>query len=127
MRPAGANARYLGKEGFPPLAIAPRTHTAAKTLRVRGDVSSQFLSGILMALPWTGDAARIEIEGELISKPYVELTLGLMARFGVKVAREEWSAFGIPASSGYAGSSARWRRQSASPARTPFRLRSAFR
>src|SRR5258708_2263595 len=54
-----------------------------------------------MALPWTGGAARIEIEGELISKPYVELTLGLMARFGVKVAREGWSAFGIPASNGY--------------------------
>src|SRR5258708_33695855 len=101
LRPAGPNGRSLGREGSPPLAIAPRTRAAAKTLRVRGDVSSQFLSGILMALPWTGGAARIEIEGELISKPYVELTLGLMARFGVEVAREGWSAFGIPASDGY--------------------------
>jgi 3-phosphoshikimate 1-carboxyvinyltransferase len=101
LRPAGANVRYLANEGFPPLAIGPRNETRASTLRVRGDVSSQFLSGILMALGWTGEATRIEIEGELISRPYVELTLGLMARFGVKVAREEWAAFEIPHSSGY--------------------------
>ena len=101
LRPAGANVRWLGNAGFPPLAISPRGQAGAKTLRVRGDVSSQFLSGILMALPWTGEAARIEIEGDLISKPYVDLTLGLMARFGVQVAREEWRAFEIPASGGY--------------------------
>ena len=63
--------------GFPPLAIAPRERARrSRTLRVRGDVSSQFLSALLMALPWAGDGARIEVEGELISKPYVELTLG---------------------------------------------------
>jgi 3-phosphoshikimate 1-carboxyvinyltransferase len=101
LRPAGASVRYLGQEGFPPLAISPRSRASSTTLRVRGDVSSQFLSGILMALPWTGESARIEIEGELISKPYVELTLGLMAKFGVKVEREGWSAFVIPASGGY--------------------------
>jgi len=101
LRPAGASVRYLGREGFPPLAISPRSRASSTTLRVRGDVSSQFLSGILMALPWTGEGARIEIEGELISKPYVELTLGLMTKFGVKVEREAWSAFVIPASGGY--------------------------
>lgn len=101
LRPAGANVRWLGNAGFPPLGISPRGPASAATLRVRGDVSSQFLSAILMALPWSGRAARIEIEGELISKPYVELTLGLMKRFGVDVAREEWRAFDIPAGGGY--------------------------
>jgi 3-phosphoshikimate 1-carboxyvinyltransferase len=70
-------------------------------LRIKGDVSSQFVSAALMALPCTGEGARLEIAGELISKPYVELTLGLMARFGVKVERDEWRSFSVPASDGY--------------------------
>jgi 3-phosphoshikimate 1-carboxyvinyltransferase len=101
LEPAGADIRYLGNEGFPPLAIGARMRSAAPVLRIKGDVSSQFVSAVLMALPWTGEGARLEIVGELISRPYVQLTLGLMERFGVHVAREEWSAFEIPASSGY--------------------------
>jgi 3-phosphoshikimate 1-carboxyvinyltransferase len=102
LRPAGAEVRWLGNPGFPPLAIAPRSPGGTTTLRIRGDISSQFVSAVLMALAWTGEAARVEIEGELISKPYVELTLGLMARFGAPVRREGWRAFDIPASGGYA-------------------------
>jgi 3-phosphoshikimate 1-carboxyvinyltransferase len=101
LRPAGARIAYLGGEGFPPLAISPRERAPLTRLSIRGSISSQFLSGLLMALGWTGERARIEIEGELISKPYVELTLGLMARFGVPVSREGWSAFEIPAGEGY--------------------------
>jgi 3-phosphoshikimate 1-carboxyvinyltransferase len=101
LRPAGANVRWLGNAGFPPLAIGARVRGTSGPIRVRGDVSSQFLSAILMALPWAGRSARVEIEGELISKPYVELTLRLMARFGVEVVRDEWRAFDIPATGGY--------------------------
>ncbi len=101
LRPAGARIDWLGNPGFPPLAIAPRERVATPTVRIRGNVSSQFVSAVLMALPWAGEAARVEIEGELISKPYVELTLGLMARFGVEARREGWSAFDIPATGGY--------------------------
>jgi 3-phosphoshikimate 1-carboxyvinyltransferase len=99
---AGARIEYRGRRGFPPLDIAPRTRPGLASLRVRGDVSSQFLSALLMALAWSGKRARIEVDGELISKPYVELTLGLMKRFGVEVKREGWEAFEIPASEGYA-------------------------
>jgi 3-phosphoshikimate 1-carboxyvinyltransferase len=99
--PAGADIRYLGNDGFPPLAIGPRKRMPTPVLRIKGDVSSQFVTAVLMALPWTGQGARVEIVGELTSKPYVQLTLGLMERFGVKVEREEWTAFVIPASSGY--------------------------
>ena len=67
LRPAGARIEWLGTPGFPPLAIAPRERAAAPPLRIRGSVSSQFVSAVLMALPWTGEAARVEIEGELIS------------------------------------------------------------
>jgi 3-phosphoshikimate 1-carboxyvinyltransferase len=98
---AGARIEYRGRRGFPPLDIAPRTRPGLASVRVRGDVSSQFLSALLMALAWSGKGARIEVDGELISKPYVELTLGLMQRFGVEVKREGWKAFEIPAGEGY--------------------------
>ncbi|HEX4332612.1 MAG TPA: 3-phosphoshikimate 1-carboxyvinyltransferase [Usitatibacter sp.] len=92
---AGADIAYRGNRGYPPLAIGPRAGRGGATLRVRGDVSSQFLSALLIATGWRGEGTRIEVDGELISKPYVELTLGLMRQFGVEVAREGWSAFTI--------------------------------
>jgi len=101
LEPAGARVAWLGNAGFPPLAIAPRARVALPTVRIRGNVSSQFISGALMALPWTREAARLEIEGELVSKPYVDLTLGLMERFGAAVRREGYRAFDIDAGQGY--------------------------
>jgi 3-phosphoshikimate 1-carboxyvinyltransferase len=101
LREAGARIEYRGREGFPPLSIAPRAGRGPARVRVRGDVSSQFLSALLMALAWSGEGARIEVQGELISKPYVSLTLGLMARFGVEAHREDWRAFEIAAGSRY--------------------------
>jgi 3-phosphoshikimate 1-carboxyvinyltransferase len=98
---AGARIEYRGQAGFPPLAIAPRGDAGSSRVRVRGDVSSQYLSALLIALAGTGKPARIEVEGSLISKPYVELTLSLMRRFGISVAREAWQAFEIPAHAGY--------------------------
>jgi 3-phosphoshikimate 1-carboxyvinyltransferase len=63
---------------------------------VKGDVSSQFLSALLMALPLAGQAAVIEVQGQLISRPYVEITLNVMRRFGAEVQREHWSRFRVP-------------------------------
>ena len=101
LRPAGARIESRGNPGYPPLAIAPFEGRGPYRLKVRGDVSSQFLSALLMALPWAGGGARVEVDGELISKPYVDLTLGLMERFGVRVRREGWSVFDIPAGASY--------------------------
>ncbi len=102
LRPLGADVRYLAHEGFPPLAIGPaRAAAGGDVVRVRGDVSSQFLTALLMALPLAGGARAIEVEGELISKPYVEITLELMKRFGVTVRREGWSRFEVPAGAAY--------------------------
>ncbi len=92
LRQLGADIRYQGNAGFPPLEIVPAT-LAGDTLQIRGDVSSQFLTGLLMALPLTGRTVSIEVVGELISKPYIEITLAMMARFGVKVERQEWQRF----------------------------------
>jgi 3-phosphoshikimate 1-carboxyvinyltransferase len=96
LRAIGAHIDYRGKPGFPPLAIHPATVRVAAPVPVKGDVSSQFLSAMLMALPLTGANATIEVRGELISKPYVEITLNVMRRFGVAVERDGWSRFRIP-------------------------------
>lgn len=98
---AGASIDYLQNPGFPPLHIHPSQLDNSRPIKVRGDVSSQFLTALLMALPLTGKETRIEVIGELISKPYIEITLNLMARFGVKVERDAWKAFTIPAQSVY--------------------------
>ena len=92
LRQLGADIRYRGNEGFPPLEIKPAM-LAGDMLQVRGDVSSQFLTGLLMALPLMGRTVSIEVVGELISKPYIEITLAMMARFGVKVERQGWQRF----------------------------------
>ena len=96
LRELGARIDYLGTEGYPPLAIHPGRPRFDAPLRVRGDVSSQFLSALLMAVPLAGVPATIEVEGELNSKPYVEITINLMRRFGVDVAREDWRRFRLP-------------------------------
>ena len=96
LRAFGARIDYLGKEGFPPLALHPGTIRRGAPVRVRGDVSSQYLSALLMAAPLAGSETRIEVEGELISKPYVEITLNIMRRFGVEVEREGWRSFRVP-------------------------------
>ena len=95
----GADIRYLGNEGYPPLEIRPAVLGSASKVQVRGDVSSQFLTALLMALPLAGRQITIEVIGELISRPYVDITLDLMARFGVAIERDGWSSFTIPAQS----------------------------
>jgi 3-phosphoshikimate 1-carboxyvinyltransferase len=96
LRTLGADIRYLGKEGFPPLEIFPATIRGDGRVRVRADVSSQFLTALLMALPMTGQSMTVEVEGELISAPYIEITLRLLAMFGVQVARDGWRSFAVP-------------------------------
>lgn len=101
LRALGADIRYLGQPGFPPLAIGPGAIRTAPQAKVRGEVSSQFLTALLMALPLIGQPGMIEVEGELISKPYIEITLNLMARFGVRVGREGWARFVLPGGQRY--------------------------
>jgi 3-phosphoshikimate 1-carboxyvinyltransferase len=96
LRRIGARVDYAGNDGFPPLEIKP-SKVVASVVTVKGDVSSQFLSALLMALPLTGKPSTVEVEGALISKPYVEITLNVMRRFGVQVGRTGWSRFEVPA------------------------------
>jgi 3-phosphoshikimate 1-carboxyvinyltransferase len=107
LRMLGADVRYSGNTGFPPLEIFPAAVRGGCSVRVGGEVSSQFLTALLMALPLVrpSPASRpdttITVDGHLISKPYIEITLDLMRRFGVAVEREGWRAFSVAAAARY--------------------------
>ena len=103
LRELGCAIDYLGNEGFPPLRVGQPALKLDKPIPVRGDVSSQFLTALLMALPLAAQdrAITIEVVGELISKPYIEITLNLLARYGIAVERQGWERFVIPAGSRY--------------------------
>ena len=103
LRLLGCEVHYTGQPGFPPLRIGQPKLRLDAPIAVRGDVSSQFLTALLLALPLAAGAQDITIEvtGELISKPYVEITLHLLARFGVRVQREGWRRFVIPRGAAY--------------------------
>jgi 3-phosphoshikimate 1-carboxyvinyltransferase len=103
---------YLGATGYPPLQISGKpdanknetiAFNLAQPIRVRGDVSSQFLTALLLALPLVSDLGEVvlEVQGELISKPYIEITLALLKRFGIHVQRQGWARFSIPKNSQY--------------------------
>ncbi len=100
LRQLGCQIEDLGQPGYPPLRIGQPALKLDAPIKVRGDVSSQFLTALLMALPLVARRdVVIEVVGELISRPYVEITLKLLARFGVVVARDGWQRFTIPAGS----------------------------
>jgi len=96
-----ADITYLNEEGYPPLKISPSKIIITGSIKIRGDISSQFLTALLMAIPLTKKEVSIEIVGDLISKPYIDITLNLMNRFGVQVKKIDWQYFVIPGSGGY--------------------------
>ncbi|MFL6679370.1 MAG: bifunctional 3-phosphoshikimate 1-carboxyvinyltransferase/cytidylate kinase [Burkholderiaceae bacterium] len=109
LRQLGCPVQYLGHAGYPPLRVGnarPGTLSIHEPVRVRGDVSSQFLTALLLALPLATSerAITIAVDGELISKPYIDITLNLLARFGIEVQRDRadpYAAFTLPQGSQY--------------------------
>ena len=107
LRRLGCRIEELGRPGFPPLRIAEAAGVPPLALdapvRVRGDVSSQFLTALLLALPLAAREREVtvQVEGELISRPYIRITLALLERFGVAVQRQGWERFVIPEGSRY--------------------------
>ena len=103
LRLLGCSIDYLGNDGFPPLHIGKPTLKLDAPIQVRGDVSSQFLTALLMALPLAAKTQDIVIDvvGELISKPYIDITLNLLARYGIAVKRDGWQRFTIPQGCSY--------------------------
>ncbi len=104
LRQIGAKIDYEENEGYPPLRIRPAQIAVEAPIRVRGDVSSQFLTALLMTLPLVkteSGVTIVDVEGELISKPYIDITIKLMERFGITVERLGWQRFTVPAGKRY--------------------------
>jgi 3-phosphoshikimate 1-carboxyvinyltransferase len=91
----GADVKYLGTEGYPPLKIKGATLTSKK-ISIRGNLSSQFTTALLMSAPLIKGGLEIEIEGEMVSKPYIDITLAVMKNFGVVVTNNNYKSFSIP-------------------------------
>ena len=94
MRPLGASIEYLETAGYPPLKITG-TGLAGGEIEIDGSISSQFLTALLMSAPLAQQAITIKVKGELVSKPYIDITLDLMAKFGVVVTNEDYQRFSI--------------------------------
>lgn len=98
----GVQVNYTSNAGYPPFVLSPAIlPTGDLSLSIKGNVSSQFLTAVLMAAPLLGRGIIVHVIGELISKPYIEITLNLMARFGVNVTRDGCSSFTITAGAAY--------------------------
>ncbi|HEX5792835.1 MAG TPA: 3-phosphoshikimate 1-carboxyvinyltransferase [Rheinheimera sp.] len=89
-----ADIVYLENDGFPPLQINGKALSGGK-MQIDGSISSQFLTAVLMVAPLLDGDSEIEIVGELVSKPYIDITLALMQRFGVKVQNQDYKRFSI--------------------------------
>jgi len=94
LRQLGADVSYLKNDGFPPLTINA-TGLSGGDVEIAGDLSSQFLTALLMVAPLAKGDVNINIKGELVSKPYIDITLALMAQFGVKVINHNYASFTI--------------------------------
>ena len=100
LRQVGARIEYAGTEGYPPLRIDAHG-LAGGSVRIRGNISSQYLTGMLMAAPMSLVPLTIEVEGELVSKPYIDMTIDVMRRFGVEVERSGYERFRLPGGQRY--------------------------
>ncbi len=100
LRQAGADVRYLENEGYPPLAIR-NTGLKGGKIQIDGSISSQFLTALLMAAPLAENDMEIEIVGDLVSKPYIDITLAMMKDFGVTVENQAYQIFRIKGNQSY--------------------------
>ncbi|WGE57787.1 3-phosphoshikimate 1-carboxyvinyltransferase [Actinobacillus equuli] len=100
LRQAGASVQYLENEGYPPLAIRNSGLKGGK-VQIDGSISSQFLTALLMAAPLAEGDMKIEIIGELVSKPYIDITLAMMKDFGVNVENQNYQTFVVKGNQSY--------------------------
>ncbi|BCE02829.1 3-phosphoshikimate 1-carboxyvinyltransferase [Marinicellulosiphila megalodicopiae] len=98
--PLGANVEYLGDKDYPPLKIKA-TGINGGEVKIKGNISSQFLTALLMAAPMAKGDLTIVMDGELVSKPYIDITLDCMARFGITVENDNYQRFTIKGNQTY--------------------------
>lgn len=96
----GANIKYLGKKGYPPVQISP-SKLLPKTIKIKGSISSQYISAILMITPMLGEI-NIEVTENQISKPYIDMTIDAMKEFGVNIINKNYKKYSVRANQKYA-------------------------
>ncbi len=96
----GAEIHYLERHGCPPLRIVGDQIKGGKVI-IPGNISSQFLTSLLMSLPLASQGSTIEVIGEQVSKPYLDITLGIMEQFGVTASHEDYQMFQVPGGQQY--------------------------
>ena len=95
LKDLGARINYLENDGFPPLEIFPKTEKIIQKISIKGNVSSQFLTSLLISVPLLNQPLSINLDGELISKPYIDITLRLLEKFGVSFNNMNWNQFNL--------------------------------
>lgn len=100
LKTAGADIEYLENENYPPLKIKG-TGLKGGTVKIDGSISSQFLTAFLMSAPLAEGDIKIDIIGELVSKPYIDITLHIMKQFGVDVINNDYQSFVVPSGQSY--------------------------
>ncbi|MCH8531315.1 MAG: 3-phosphoshikimate 1-carboxyvinyltransferase [Saccharospirillum sp.] len=100
LAPLGAQVSYLKDSGYPPLRIKAGTLQGG-TVRIDGSISSQFLTALLMAAPLLQETLSIEVQGTLVSRPYIDITLDVMRRFGVNVENHDYQRFVVAKGQSY--------------------------
>tara|TARA_B100000795_G_C22795541_1_gene439159 strand:+ start:1213 stop:2493 length:1281 start_codon:yes stop_codon:yes gene_type:complete len=95
----GAKIDYIDNPGYPPLKISPGNIMCKKNIKIKGNVSSQYLTALLIAGPLCNQDLKIQIIGDLISKPYINITLKLLSKFGIKYKNNKWRNFALRSSS----------------------------
>lgn len=103
----GCDIAYEQNAGYPPLLIK-QGQVRSQVVQVKGNVSSQFLTALLLTLPMLEQETKVEVIGELISKPYIAITLNLLEKFGIFVENHQWQSFVIPAHSQYSSPREIW-------------------
>ncbi len=100
LKKLGVDARYLEKEGYPPVLINASGIKGGRVI-IPGDISSQYISSLLLSGPYAGSDLTVEVSGELVSRPYIDLTMDVMKSFGVNIENKNYRIFNVPSGQSY--------------------------
>ena len=97
----GSSIRYEKNHGYPPITINNSSIEISEPIQIKGDISSQYLTALLIAGPISNNEFNIEVIGDLISKPYIDITLKLLTKFNIFYNNDNWRLFSLKKDSIY--------------------------
>ena len=97
----GSSIQYEKNHGYPPITINNSSIEISEPIQIKGDISSQYLTALLIAGPISNNEFNIEVIGDLISKPYIDITLKLLTKFNIFYNNDNWRLFSLKKDSVY--------------------------